>query len=109
MLGRKTSTSCSLARLIIGTLCPVAPCRASRYLCAKPISVDIVETAVLAAARNCNGAGGHAAPQTPHLAEARDRLFVSKLGKVRFAEIYCYYHMRATENPPDTAPPSYLG
>ena len=25
-----------------------------------------------------------------------------KLGKVALAEVYCYYHMRATENPPDT-------
>ncbi len=24
------------------------------------------------------------------------------------AEIYCYYHMRTSENPPDTAPPDYL-
>src|SRR5260221_526864 len=46
---------------------------------------------------------------TPHLAEARDRIVrEGKLGKVSFAEIYCYYHMRTSENPPDTAPPSYL-
>jgi len=30
------------------------------------------------------------------------------LGKVAYAEIYCYYHMRATSNPPDTPPPDYL-
>src|SRR5439155_8175620 len=31
-----------------------------------------------------------------------------KLGKVGLVEVYCYYTMRARENPPDTAPPSYL-
>jgi predicted dehydrogenase len=30
------------------------------------------------------------------------------LGKVGLVEIYCYYHMRARENPPDTAPPDSL-
>jgi predicted dehydrogenase len=31
-----------------------------------------------------------------------------KLGKVALAEVYCYYHMRATGNPPDTKPPANL-
>ena len=31
-----------------------------------------------------------------------------KLGKIGLVEIYCYYHMRTRENPPDTAPPDYL-
>jgi len=31
-----------------------------------------------------------------------------KLGKVGLVEIYCYYHMRAETNPPDTAPPANL-
>jgi predicted dehydrogenase len=31
-----------------------------------------------------------------------------KLGKIGLVEIYCYYHMRARTNPPDTAPPDYL-
>ncbi|MBI2683255.1 MAG: Gfo/Idh/MocA family oxidoreductase [Acidobacteriales bacterium] len=78
----------------------------------KPISVDIVEgQAMLAAARKHNRVVqvGTQRRSTPHLAEARDRIVrEGKLGKVHFAEIYCYYHMRATENPPDTAPPSYL-
>ena len=30
------------------------------------------------------------------------------LGTIGLVEIYCYYHMRATENPPDTAPPENL-
>jgi predicted dehydrogenase len=46
---------------------------------------------------------------TPHLIEARDQVVKEgKLGKVGLVEIYCYYHMRATENPPDTDPPDYL-
>ena len=31
-----------------------------------------------------------------------------KLGKIGLVEIYCYYHMRARGNPPDTDPPDYL-
>src|SRR5205814_2305317 len=31
-----------------------------------------------------------------------------KLGKIALVEIYCYYHMRATANPPDTKPPANL-
>src|SRR5205085_7968394 len=46
---------------------------------------------------------------TPHLVEARDTIVrEGKLGKVALAEVYCYYHMRSPENPPDTAPPDYL-
>ena len=46
---------------------------------------------------------------TPHLIEARDRIIrEGKLGKVGLVEVYCYYHMRNTANPPDTSPPDYL-
>jgi predicted dehydrogenase len=46
---------------------------------------------------------------TPHLIEARDKIIKEgKLGKVAYAEICCYYHMRAGGNPPDTTPPEYL-
>ena len=31
-----------------------------------------------------------------------------KLGRIGLVEIYCYYHMRAGGNPPDTRPPEYL-
>jgi predicted dehydrogenase len=78
----------------------------------KPISVDIVEgQAMLAAARKYNRVVqvGTQRRSTPHLVEARDRIVrEGKLGKIAFAEIYCYYHMRATENPPDVDPPGYL-
>src|SRR5438445_524364 len=43
---------------------------------------------------------------TPHLVTARDRVIrEGRLGTIGLVEIYCYYHMRATSNPPDTAPP----
>jgi predicted dehydrogenase len=31
-----------------------------------------------------------------------------RLGTIGLVDIHCYYHMRATANPPDTAPPDYL-
>jgi predicted dehydrogenase len=78
----------------------------------KPISVDIVEgQAMVAAARKHQKVVqvGTQRRSTPHLMEARDRVVKEgKLGKVGLVEIYCYYHMRARENPPDTAPPDYL-
>jgi len=46
---------------------------------------------------------------TPHLIEARDRIIKEgKLGNIAYVEIYCYYHMRATANPPDSTPPENL-
>jgi predicted dehydrogenase len=46
---------------------------------------------------------------TPHLVEARNNIVkAGLLGNVAYAEVYCYYHMRATENPPDSAPPPNL-
>jgi predicted dehydrogenase len=78
----------------------------------KPISVDIAEgKAMLAAARKHNRVVqvGLQRRSTPHIVEAKERfLDTGKLGKVALVEIYCYYHMRATENPPDTAPPANL-
>ncbi|MEO6239535.1 MAG: Gfo/Idh/MocA family oxidoreductase, partial [Vicinamibacterales bacterium] len=78
----------------------------------KPISVDVVEgQAMLAAARKYNRVVqvGMQRRSTPHLARARDRVIrEGLLGKVGLVEIYCYYHMRATANPPDSPPPDYL-
>ncbi|HVY70997.1 MAG TPA: Gfo/Idh/MocA family oxidoreductase, partial [Verrucomicrobiae bacterium] len=80
--------------------------------CQKPISVDVLEgQAMLAAARKHKRVVqiGTQRRSTPHLIEARDQIVrEGKLGKVSLVEVYCYYHMRATENPPDTAPPDYL-
>src|SRR5881396_2169974 len=78
----------------------------------KPISVDIAEgQAMLAAARKQKRVVqvGTQRRSTPHLVEARDTIVKEgKLGKIGLVEICCYYHMRTTENPPDTAPPDYL-
>jgi predicted dehydrogenase len=78
----------------------------------KPVSVDVVEAqAMLAAARKYKRVVqvGMQRRSTPHLIEARDRVIKEgKLGTVAYVEICCYYHMRATQNPPDAAPPPNL-
>ncbi len=78
----------------------------------KPISVDIAEgEAMLAAARKYNRVVqvGTQRRSTPHLMEAkRDIVDAGLLGKISHAEVYCYYHMRARENPPDEMPPAHL-
>ena len=78
----------------------------------KPISTDVVEAqAMLAAARKYKRVVqvNMQRRSTPHLIEARDRVIkAGKLGKVAYAEICCYYHMRARGNPPDTPPPEHL-
>src|SRR3954449_11603416 len=78
----------------------------------KPVSVDVVEgQAMLAAARKYKRVVqvGMQRRSTPHLVRARDRVIrEGLLGTVGLVEICCYYHMRATENPPDTAPPENL-
>jgi predicted dehydrogenase len=78
----------------------------------KPVSVDVVEgQAMLAAARKYKRVVqvGMQRRSTPHLVTARDRVIrEGRLGKIGLVEVYCYYHMRARENPPDTAPPDYL-
>jgi predicted dehydrogenase len=78
----------------------------------KPISRDVIEGRAMAAAARKYGRVVQVGLQrrsTPHLVEAK-REFVDsgRLGKVGLVEIFCYYHMRATQNPPDTAPPPYL-
>ena len=78
----------------------------------KPISVDVLEgQAMLTAARQHQRVVqvGTQRRSTPHLIEARDRVIKEgKLGKIAQVEICCYWHMRASGNPPDTAPPDYL-
>jgi predicted dehydrogenase len=78
----------------------------------KPISVDIVEgQAMLSAARKYKRVVqvGTQRRSTPHLMEARDKYITSgALGKIGHVDIYCYYHMRARNNPPDVAPPAHL-
>jgi len=78
----------------------------------KPISVDIVEGQAMVAAARKYGRVVQAGTQrrsTPHLVEARDRFIkTGMLGKIAQVDMCCYFHMRATTNPPDTAPPPNL-
>ena len=78
----------------------------------KPISIDVTEgQAMLAAARTHKRVVqvGTQRRSTPHLATARDRFIrEGRLGTIAYVEIYCYYHMRTRENPPDIAPPATL-
>jgi len=78
----------------------------------KPTSVDVVESqAMLAAARKHRRVVqvGTQRRSTPHLVEAREAIVKEgRLGKVGLVEIYCYYHMRATRNPPDVPAPDHL-
>ena len=78
----------------------------------KPIGVDVIEGQAMLAAARKHGRVVQVGTQrrsTPHLIEARDRILrEGKLGKIGLVEIYCYYHMRARENPPDAAPPDHL-
>lgn len=78
----------------------------------KPISVDVLEgQAMVAAARKYRRVVqvGTQRRSTPHIVEARNAIVrEGKLGKVGLVEVYCYYHMRPRENPPDTPPPDYL-
>jgi predicted dehydrogenase len=80
--------------------------------CQKPISVDVVEgQAMLAAARKLGRVVqiGTQRRSTPHLIEAIEKVIKpGLLGNVAYVEIFCYYHMRARDNPPDTAPPENL-
>ncbi|MCI0640580.1 MAG: Gfo/Idh/MocA family oxidoreductase [Gemmataceae bacterium] len=78
----------------------------------KPISVDVVEgQAMVAAARRHKRVVqvGTQRRSTPHLVEARDTILKeNRLGRIALVEIYCYYHMRARENPPNSDPPEHL-
>ena len=78
----------------------------------KPISVDVVEGQAMVAAARKHGRVVQVGTQrrsTPHLIEARDQIIKEgRLGKIGHVEIYCYYHMRARETPPDSDPPANL-
>ena len=80
--------------------------------CEKPTSVDVVEGQAMVAAARKYGRVMQVNTQrrsTPHLIEARDNIIrEGKLGKVGLVEVYCYWHMRARENPPDGDPPENL-
>ena len=91
----------------------IAACEAGvDVYCQKPISLDVREgRAMLDAARKHGRVVqiGTQRRSTPHLVEAkRDFVDTGRLGKVGLVEVYCYYHMRASENPPDERPPANL-
>jgi predicted dehydrogenase len=78
----------------------------------KPISVDIEEGKAMVAAARRNRKVVQVGLQrrsTPHIADAKERVVrAGLLGRVAHVEIYCYYHMRARDNPPDSNPPEHL-
>jgi predicted dehydrogenase len=105
--------------VLIGTpdhwhaLTMIAACEAGADVyCQKPISVDVVEgQAMLAAARKHNRVVqvGTQRRSTPHLVEAKEKIVeAGLLGKIAYAEVCCYYHMRANGNPPTQPVPDHL-
>jgi predicted dehydrogenase len=78
----------------------------------KPISVDVMEgEAMLAAARKYKRTVqvGLQRRSTPHLMEAKTNIVdAGLLGKISHVEMFCYYHMRNTSNPPWQTIPDYL-
>jgi predicted dehydrogenase len=78
----------------------------------KPISVDVLEGKAMVNAARKHDRVVQVVTQrrsTPHLVEAKKEfLDTGRLGKIGLVEIYCYYHMRARENPPDEPPPANL-
>ena len=78
----------------------------------KPIGVDVIECkSMVDAARKQNRVVqvGLQRRSTPHLEDAKKKVIeAGLLGDIGLVEIYCYYHMRAKGNPPDTDPPANL-
>ncbi|MEM7560207.1 MAG: Gfo/Idh/MocA family oxidoreductase [Planctomycetota bacterium] len=78
----------------------------------KPTGVDVAEShAMLQAAREYGRVVqvGTQRRSTPHLIEARDRVIKEGLlGDIAYADVCCYYHMRARGNPAPLAPPPRL-
>src|SRR5687768_1255614 len=105
--------------VLIGTpdhwhaLTMIAACEAGADVyCQKPISVDVVEGQAMLAAARKHGRVVQVGTQrrsTPHLVEAREKIVKSgMLGKIAYAEVFCYYHMRANGNPPEQPVPDHL-
>jgi len=78
----------------------------------KPISVDVLEgEAMVAAARKYKRVVqvGTQRRSTPHLMDAKKNIVdAGLLGKVAYAEMCCYFHMRNNANPPVQAVPEYF-
>jgi predicted dehydrogenase len=91
----------------------IAACEAGADVyCQKPISVDVVEGQAMLAAARKHGRVVQVGTQrrsTPHLVEAREKIVKQGLlGKIGYAEVFCYYHMRANGNPPTQPVPDHL-
>jgi predicted dehydrogenase len=75
----------------------------------KPTGVDVIESQAMVAAARKYGRVVQVGTQrrsTPHLIEAKESILKpGKLGKIGVVDIYCYYHMRSKENPPEANPP----
>jgi predicted dehydrogenase len=78
----------------------------------KPISLDVMEgEAIMAASQKYNRViqVGTQRRGTPHLIEAKKNIIeAGLLGKVSHVEMFCYYHMRANDNPPLSTVPDFL-
>lgn len=78
----------------------------------KPVSVDVLEgESMVAAARKYKKTVqvGLQRRSTPHLADAKKNVVeAGLLGKISHVELFCYYHMRSTANPPQQAVPDYF-
>ncbi len=78
----------------------------------KPTGVDVLESKAMLDAAHRTGRVVQVGTQrrsTPHLIEAKQRVVdAGLLGDIAHAEVFCYYHMRARKNPPDTDPPQNL-
>ncbi len=78
----------------------------------KPTGVDTLESKAMLDAARATGRVVQVGTQrrsTPHLIDAKQRVVQEGLlGNVAFAEVCCYYHMRANKNPPIIAPPEHL-
>jgi predicted dehydrogenase len=78
----------------------------------KPTAVDVLESKAMVDAARTHKRTVQVGTQrrsTPHLIEARERVAKADLlGKVGFAEVYCYYHMRNNAAPPVSKPPAYF-
>ena len=78
----------------------------------KPISVDVLEgEAMVAAARKYKRVVqvGTQRRSTPHLLDAKKNIVdAGLLGKVAYAEMCCYFHMRNNGNPPLQVVPEYF-
>ncbi|MBA4031341.1 MAG: oxidoreductase [Planctomyces sp.] len=78
----------------------------------KPTSVDVAESQAMLAAARKHGRVVQVGTQrrsTPHIVEAKEKFIdTGMLGKIGLVEVYCYYHMRAKDNPLVTEPPASL-